>query len=81
MTRDSSRIPQTVANSTIKSGEYPGGKFYGLEGGKAAYMSRNAFCVYPTVKFEIIGYPENYKNNMKVDSGTNPTIVLQTAPE
>ena len=41
-------------------------------------MIRGQWCTYPTVHFEVIGYPETYVSNTKMDSGTNSTITLTT---
>tara|TARA_R110000751_G_scaffold55062_3_gene118164 strand:- start:463 stop:2886 length:2424 start_codon:yes stop_codon:yes gene_type:complete len=41
-------------------------------------MFRGAWCTYPTVLFEVIGYPESYVSNIKMDTGTNSTISLTT---
>ena len=41
-------------------------------------MIRGEWCTYPTVLFEVIGYPESYVSNIKMDTGTNSTISLTT---
>jgi len=41
-------------------------------------MFRGEFCTYPTVYFEVIGYPQTYVNNVKMDTGANSTITLTT---
>tara|TARA_R100001594_G_scaffold143824_1_gene192215 strand:- start:99 stop:2579 length:2481 start_codon:yes stop_codon:yes gene_type:complete len=66
--------PNTNTLGPIKGGD-PGLKK------TAKYMDRNALCTYPTVKFEIVGYPSTYTNNIKIDTGTNDTITLLTSSE
>jgi hypothetical protein len=51
-------------------------KTAGMPNLTSANMVRNGFCTYPTVHFEIIGYPEGYAQNVKVDLQTNSVVQL-----
>ena len=42
-------------------------------------MFRGQFCTYPTVQFEIIGYPEAYAQNIKSEWTTTGNIVTLTS--
>jgi|19_taG_2_1085344.scaffolds.fasta_scaffold00368_4 hypothetical protein len=39
-------------------------------------MFKGAWCTYPTVKFEVMGYPENYTGDMLTNAGINNTVTL-----
>lgn len=69
VTSEATRLPQAPGSDT-QTGGFDGGDVY------PAYMSRNGVCTYPTVHFEIIGYPQTYTKNIKMNSGSNSTIKL-----
>ena len=67
VTNEDSMIPQAESGKTcswLSMGTDP--------------MFRGEFCTYPTVYFEVIGYPQTYVNNVKMDTGANSTITLTT---
>ena len=39
-------------------------------------MFKGAWCTYPTVKFEVVGYPSNYTGNILTNAGVNGTVTL-----
>ena len=72
VTSDAMRLNQSPGSKT-QTGYFTKGNIH------ASYMARNGMCTYPTVHFEIIGYPETYTNTMNIQTGTNPTIQLQSS--
>jgi len=65
VTSENGMLPQGNANKTVTWASTA-----------TAPMFRGQWCTYPTVKFEIIGYPEPVVANMKIDAGTNNFITL-----
>jgi len=68
VTNEASMVPQVESNSKTASWLNMG----------SDPMFRGQWCTYPTVHFEVIGYPEAYVANIKMDTGTNSTITLTT---
>jgi hypothetical protein len=83
VTNESVRLPQNPNTNTLGPlDQIHGQDWKGLLTDDYNYtnrMSRNALCTYPTVKFEIIGYPMDYTDGIKMDAGTNSTITLVTS--
>jgi len=65
VTSENGMLPQGNANKTVTWAPTA-----------TAPMFRGQWCTYPTVKFEIIGYPAPVVANMKIDAGTNNFITL-----
>ena len=73
-----SRIMVTSENGMLTQQYAKRTAAFGNIGNAANAMFRGEWCTYPSVHFEVIGYPEEYVNRIKMNSGISSVLKLVT---